>query len=398
MKLRNALLAATLLAAPMAAKAQLANPQPASGAVTGLYIGAGLGANFLQNSSTGGVNFPNAPQGNTTIPTGRLFGGNKIGFDTGFVGLASIGYGLGNGFRAEIEGDYRQNQIGSFGVSQGNIFNRTFTPVPGTSTHGNEDKYGGFLNVFYDFNPNVLGLTFIPFAPSLYVGVGVGYQDVYLQNTSLRGPGFLFRTTNSQDAFAYQGIVGFAFPIGEVMPGLAATLEYRFMGLAGDRTYKTQYFDNFGTTRANIRVSDNYNHSILAGLRYNFVSPPPPPPVQPAPAPVAQPTRTYLVFFDWDRADLTERARQIIGEAAQASQRVQVTRIEVNGYTDLSGTARYNQGLSVRRANAVAAELVRDGVPQNEIVARGFGESNPLVPTAQGVREPQNRRVEIILR
>jgi len=113
---------------------------------------------------------------------------------------------------------------------------------------------------------------------------------------------------------------------------------------------------------------------------------------------VAQDARTYLVFFDWDRADLTARARQIVAEAAQASTRVQSTRIEINGYTDLSGTARYNQGLSVRRGNAVAAELVRDGVPRSEIVTRGFGESNPLVPTAQGVREPQNRRVEIILR
>jgi outer membrane protein OmpA-like peptidoglycan-associated protein len=51
----------------------------------------------------------------------------------------------------------------------------------------------------------------------------------------------------------------------------------------------------------------------------------------------------------------------------------------------------------VRRAESVEAELVRDGVPKDEIVVRGFGESDPLVPTAAGVREPQNRRVEIIL-
>jgi outer membrane protein OmpA-like peptidoglycan-associated protein len=77
---------------------------------------------------------------------------------------------------------------------------------------------------------------------------------------------------------------------------------------------------------------------------------------------------------------------------------VQYTRIEVNGYTDLSGTPQYNQGLSVRRAQAVAGELVRDGVPQSAIDIHGFGETHPLVPTAQGVREPQNRRVEIIIR
>jgi outer membrane protein OmpA-like peptidoglycan-associated protein len=76
---------------------------------------------------------------------------------------------------------------------------------------------------------------------------------------------------------------------------------------------------------------------------------------------------------------------------------VQTTQIDVNGYTDLSGSAAYNKRLSVRRAESVAAELVRDGVSQDDIVMKGFGETNPLVPTAKGVREPQNRRVEIIL-
>jgi outer membrane protein OmpA-like peptidoglycan-associated protein len=103
------------------------------------------------------------------------------------------------------------------------------------------------------------------------------------------------------------------------------------------------------------------------------------------------------VFFDWDRADLSERARQIVAEAAAASTKVPTTRIDVNGYTDLSGSPAYNQRLSVRRAESVEAELVRDGVPKDEIVIRGYGESDPLVPTAPGVREPQNRRVEIIL-
>ena len=105
-----------------------------------------------------------------------------------------------------------------------------------------------------------------------------------------------------------------------------------------------------------------------------------------APAPVAAPApapaRSYLVFFDWDKADLTDRAKAIVKEAADNSTRVQVTRIEVNGYTDTSGTPQYNQGLSVRRAKAVAGELVRDGVPQNVIAIQGFGETHLLVPRA----------------
>jgi iron complex outermembrane receptor protein len=129
-----------------------------------------------------------------------------------------------------------------------------------------------------------------------------------------------------------------------------------------------------------------------------------PPPVESAPAPppppppTLEPVRTYLVFFDWDRADLTTRARQIVATAAQASTHVQTTKIEVDGYTDLSGTAQYNQRLSVRRAETVRTELVKDGVPAGEIGIHGFGETHPLIPTAKGVREPQNRRVEIILK
>ena len=76
---------------------------------------------------------------------------------------------------------------------------------------------------------------------------------------------------------------------------------------------------------------------------------------------------------------------------------MQVTRIMVTGNTDTTGTARYNQGLSVRRAQNVAAELVRLGVPRSAITTQGVGFSRPLVNTGPGVREPQNRRVEIVL-
>jgi outer membrane protein OmpA-like peptidoglycan-associated protein len=76
---------------------------------------------------------------------------------------------------------------------------------------------------------------------------------------------------------------------------------------------------------------------------------------------------------------------------------VQTTRIEVNGYTDLSGSAQYNKRLSLQRGESVQAELVLDGVPRDEIEVTGLGAKNPLVATPIGVREPQNRRVEIVL-
>jgi hypothetical protein len=133
------------------------------------------------------------------------------------------------------------------------------------------------------------------------------------------------------------------------------------------------------------------------GVRFTFGGGAPPLPAVPVAAPAPAPARTYLVFFDWDRADLSARARQVIADAAQNVSHVQVTRIEVNGHADRTGSAAYNQTLSERRAQNVAAELVRNGVPQNIITVQGFGYTRPLVPTGPGVREPQNRRVEIIL-
>jgi outer membrane protein OmpA-like peptidoglycan-associated protein len=158
-----------------------------------------------------------------------------------------------------------------------------------------------------------------------------------------------------------------------------------------------------GPPRADVAAGfrpENYNHSALLGVRYNFGAPRPAPVVaaQPAPPPPREIARTYLVFFDWDRADLTDRARQIIAQAATNSRTAGVTRVEVAGHADRSGTPQYNQRLSQRRAEVVAAELVRQGVNRGDIGVTAFGESRPLVPTADGVREPQNRRVEIVLR
>ena len=117
----------------------------------------------------------------------------------------------------------------------------------------------------------------------------------------------------------------------------------------------------------------------------------------PAAAPPAAPTRSFLVFFDWDKYNLTDRAKQIIKEAADTSRKVQVTRIEVNGFTDTSGTPKYNMGLSIRRAQAVAAELVKNGVPRNAITAQGFGDTKPIAPNDQEETRKLNRRVEFVI-
>ena len=378
MKFRNALLAATMVALPSAVQAQ---------AVNGLYIGAGAGANFMHDESVSGITFP----GNFPASQRGRIGPRSIRYGAGFVGLASVGYGFGNGLRVEVEGSYRQNKIEKFGGRNG------------FSGGGDQHKYAGMVNVLYDFDPALFGLGFLSgVLPAPYIGLGAGYAWTQQQNARYFGGGgatqsLLWRTNRGEGSFAYQAILGTAIPIAAV-PGLSLTAEYRFFGLAETRDYNYQFFAPGVAGRSRLRQSDNYNHSALLGVRYAFNTPQPPAPAPvaaPAPPPVA---RTYLVFFDWDRADLTDRARQIIAEAAQATTRTQVTRIEVAGHADRSGSPAYNQGLSQRRAQNVAAELVRLGVQREAISVQAFGESRPLVATADGVREPPNRRVEIVLR
>lgn len=118
----------------------------------------------------------------------------------------------------------------------------------------------------------------------------------------------------------------------------------------------------------------------------------------PAPAPAPDVVRNFLVFFDFDSANLTEGAREIIRAAYNASAQGSVSTIEATGHADRAGPDTYNLRLSERRAAAVRAELVRLGAAANEVVTLAKGEREPLLQTDDGVREPQNRRVEILLK
>ncbi|WP_373290360.1 OmpA family protein [Neoroseomonas lacus] len=375
MKPRILLLAATILSMPVIAQAQ---------PVSGLYVAGGAGLNWLTDSDGGNLqSFIDSTNINPTNLGLTPSGSFNVSYSLGFAGVLSVGWGFGNGFRVELEGNYRQNEVDQV----------TVTGFGGNSS-GTARTYGIMANAFYDF-----GAVFDwPVYP--YLGLGIGYAWQNYDNVTIRALATAGNTLptaridGTGGEFAYQAIVGLGFPIRSV-PGLAITAEYRFFGTLSQDFDATATNANGVVQRSSVEV-DNFNHSILLGVRYAFGVAPPPAPLPAAAAPA--PARTFLVFFDWNRADLTDRARQIISEAAQARTRQAVTRIEVNGYTDTSGSAQYNQGLSVRRANAVAAELVRLGVPRQEIVAQGFGETNLLVPTPDNTREPQNRRVEIILR
>jgi len=153
--------------------------------------------------------------------------------------------------------------------------------------------------------------------------------------------------------------------------------------------------DNFNTALAG--RGDRIVHGPFVRVAYNIGAPRGVPmPVAP-PAPVAQSTNAFIIFFDWDRSVLTPQAKDTVKQASDQFKAKGNARVTLTGHADRSGSDQYNMALSLRRGAATKDELVRNGVPANAIVIIGKGESQPLVPTADGVREPQNRRVEIVL-
>ncbi len=384
----KAVLAASLLL-PVAAGAQ----------TQGFYVSGAAGPNMRESFTISGAQAMSGLMGSPAQRSGKAVATSELGW----TGVAAVGYGwrtdwLGfrNGLRVELEGNYRANDI-----SKLKEFGQNLTRVSGTTR-----SYGAIANVYGDFPVGRLaGVALTP-----YIGAGMGFANVQFErvggrlasnNTSTR------IDSQSNATLAYNLMAGTSFGLDSVTPGLSATLEWRYYTAINlpQQTYVnnpgTSPIGNNATLHRTTQPNCCHDNSLMLGLRYAFgATPAPTPAAAPAPAPAAAPgvARTYLVFFDWDRADLTARAREIIKEAATNAQRANVTRIEVAGHADRSGDAAYNQRLSMRRAEAVAAQLVRDGVARGAISVQAFGESRPLVPTADNVREPQNRRVEIVLR
>ena len=260
---------------------------------------------------------------------------------TGWAAGGVIGYDF-VGPRVELEGVYRNNQ--------------TNIGIPGTALNNQVGQLGIMANLYYDFMPASV------ITPYIGAGAGLGLVD---SNTSL-----------GSTVFAYQGIVGLGW---NVDTNFRVNLDGRYYGTSNPTINGVQWTNN--------------NFSVMLGLQLKFGSAPPPPP--PPPPAVAPPS--FMVFFDWDRSNLSQQALNTIKQAAAAFKSKGNARITATGHTDTSGPEAYNMALSLRRANAVKDALVREGVPAQAITVIGRGEQGLLLKTADGVREPQNRRVEIVI-
>ena len=132
------------------------------------------------------------------------------------------------------------------------------------------------------------------------------------------------------------------------------------------------------------------------------VSAPPPadvmPPVEAGQmplTPMAPEDAKYLVFFDFDSSRVDQGGNSVIDSVATEIAKQNISSVNVIGHADTSGSKKYNQRLSMKRANAVREALIARGVNANLLMVDSRGEDELMVPTADDVREPANRRAEI---
>lgn len=314
----------------------------------GWYVGAEVGANFARDADT-------SYNGVT----------RDLEYDTGFGLLGQVGRYLPYNFRVEAELGWRRNDMDAWN---------------GASIDGDTNVLSLMGNLYYDI-PTGTALT-------PYIGVGLGGAHVTMDS---RRAGL--SVDDDANVWAYQGIAGVDYRLND---RLSLKADYRYFAT-----------DDFDMKVSNGTTSDSEysSHNVMVGFTYRFgvtpkkevaepvsAAPPPPPPPAAPPAPT-----NFIVFFDWDKSDLTPEAQAVLRRAATAIQNGQAARVSLVGHADRSGTDRYNLALSERRAQNVQAYLSSLGVTPSVMGVSAKGESSPLVPTPDGVREPQNRRVEIVL-
>lgn len=299
---------------------------------------------------------------------------HEKGYD--FGGL--IGYDFG-AFRLEAEGSYRR-------ANDDTYFTDTVTPfgmTPGISRSGGKaDAVSFMLNAMLDIGADdgIQG----------FIGGGAGIARVRYQSIVDQSNGNFL---NDKDTgFAWQGIAGVRAPLSD---NVDVGLKYRFFNAD-----KVNLVDQGGRG-----IDTRFrSHSLLGSITYNFggepeplpvVAPPPVAPPPPAPAPSACNEGPYLVFFDWDESNIRPDAATVLDNAVAQYANCGMARVMLAGHADKSGSAQYNVGLSQRRNTSVRAYLESRGIGGANIASEAFGETQPRVDTADGVREPQNRRVEI---
>jgi len=331
-----------------------------------------------------------------------------------------VGYRFSQQWRVELEGAYRPGSVDRmvgprtqfFGTPNPDVKDAqgrypdsaicgAVTATHCSGPHGHMNQTSLMVNAIRDFAPD--------YRVHPYVGIGVGMVSA---STSVNGvisrTGQPITISGTKVQPAIQGLVGFAYALS---PRTSLEVGYKLMGVN-----KMKYASSVPATGS---FSGGYtNQSVTVGLRYTFgtppapppppaptMAPPPPPPAPPPPppmtptpeatAPAPSNSKTFVVYFRFDRSNLTKDAEAVIKAAADYSHTGPVSKVLVTGYTDTSGSKAYNMKLSERRAKSTAKGLAAAGVDKSKLSLDWKGEDNLAVPTADGVKEPSNRRSTI---
>ncbi|MEG3619998.1 OmpA family protein [Magnetovibrio sp. PR-2] len=333
----------------------------------GLYAGAALGAVQAKDTTASGTS------------------GGSVDFEPGVAGAVFAGSKLNDTFRLELELSQRSMGLDS---------------VASASASGDAKAQALIGNAIVDLDLD------LPITP--YVGGGVGLARVSLNNASPFGGSTI---DDTDTALALQGIAGASYQLNDAVDVFA---DYRYF-TTGDA--------NFSTAAGTSTSADLTTHSVMAGLRLNFNLGPtsstlngsdsdanagdtiaqaepvagPAPEMAEQPKPVHTIAETFLVNFEFNKADITDDGVAIIEGVVHTVKAAKVTRLVLTGHADTMGPADYNMKLSVQRAEAVKTALLALGFEADNIRVIGKGETDLLIPTPDNTFEPKNRRVEIVL-
>lgn len=291
----------------------------------GWYLSIGAGANWVAS----------------TEPSTRLGDTLDTSFDAGWALHGSVGYDFDAPVRLEVEFAHRDNDIEEiFESPNGGL------PILHSNVIGELTQSSAMLNLLFDVS---IGETV-----DLTLGGGVGLARADLEARS--GPILITDSDSDELSFAYQGIAGLGFDLGDQTQ---LFVEYR-------------YFANHGQNVVtfpppNLPLTDEAdfdNHTASVGLRFFFDEPEAPMEAAPPPAPPPAPMTSFNVYFDFNKSNLTAEGQAAVAEAVEArkSSDGPIT-IEIQGDGDASMDAQ----LADRRAAAVKAAAVDLGAPADSV-------------------------------
>jgi outer membrane protein OmpA-like peptidoglycan-associated protein len=291
--------------------------------------------------------------GDTSMP---VAGFADLQFENERGYFLTFGHEFDGMWRLELEGGYRHNDLEKI----------NFLPAG----HGDLREYSVMLNVRKD----------IPISKRWLIdlGLGAGFDNARFEDAASHKDG--------DTAIAGQGIVGLTYRLSNHWD-ISATYRYLMTLQDLDLALPTHAPDSM----------DLHKHTVTLGLRYGYDDPPPPPvaPAPPTPVVTPPPPKQFIIFFGFNKCNITAEADAVLSEAAAAAKSSGAASVRIVGHTDTVGSAAANQKLSECRANAAKANLVGKGVSEGAISTSGKGESELMVQTGDSVKEPQNRRAVI---